>query len=509
MIRPGNLATATSAVILSLVFAVGLANAQTFSGQATAVKATVITGIVPGVTTAVSDTGPLPSAGGSINLASASANVSGILGAGASTVNSSGSVNSSQSAASIAALDVNIAGFVTDFRVRADTVASTTMCTCPTGACAGGSTITNLRIGQRGGGTVIAVTGAVNQTEVVVIGPVTLTVVINEHIVSPSSITVNALHITLNDSLTGVTTDVVVSSSHSDIKCTINPPVDRYSGRATGVDLSVSTLIPLSHVSTIVSDTGFLPTSGGNIAVSTTSVNVAGVLSTGVVTSNTSGGLPGGNEDTSQSDSTVNNLSASLIGAVTINATLIQSNTMCQCGLGTVSCTGGSTLTNLAVVAAGIPVVINITGAPNQIVNLPLGLGSIIINEQISAGSGDITVNALHVLLTPLGLASTDLIVAHSHSDIQCALSPTAAGASVSGRVLDQNGSPVSRARIVMMDQDGMLWSAMTGPFGEYRIDEIPAGNTYFMNVSHKRYSFGSRVINVEDNIAGLDFTAE
>jgi hypothetical protein len=54
-----------------------------------------------------------------------------------------------------------------------------------------------------------------------------------------------------------------------------------------------------------------------------------------------------------------------------------------------------------------------------------------------------------------------------------------------------------------------MLWSAMTGPFGEYRIDEIPAGNTYFMNVSHKRYSFGSRVINVEDNIAGLDFTAE
>src|SRR5688572_4937407 len=206
-------------VFLSLILAVGSAAAQTYSGRATGIKSTIFTGLVPGVTTAVTDTGPLPSAGGSITLASASANVAGVLTAGASTVTSSGSGNTSQSTASVAQLDINIAGFVNDFQVRADTLASNTSCTCPTAACTGSSTVANLRVGTRGGGTVIAVTGQANQTVVVSIGTVTLTIVINERIVSPASLTVNALHITLADSLTGITTDVVVASAHSDIRC--------------------------------------------------------------------------------------------------------------------------------------------------------------------------------------------------------------------------------------------------------------------------------------------------
>ena len=499
-----------SLLFVILVFVVGHASGQTYSGQATGVKATVITGVAPGVTTAVTDTGPLPSAGGSINLASASANVAGILTAGASTVSTSASGNSSQSSASIETLDVAVAGFNNDLRVRADTVASTTQCTCPSGACTGSSTITNLRVGQRGGGTVITVTGAVNQTVVVVVGTVTLTIVINEHILSAQSITVNALHISLADSLTGITTDVIVASSHSDIKCVISPALDRYSGRATGVRLAVNSILPPSHVSTIVSDTGFLPTVGGNIAVTTASVNVPGVLTTGVVTSNTSGGSPGGNVDTSQSNSTVNNLNASLIGPVTISATLVQSNTQCQCGpVIPVSCSGNSVVTDIAVVAGGIPVDIVISGMPNQIVTLPLGLGTIIINEQISAGPGDITVNALHVLLTPAGLASTDLVIAHSHSDIQCSLSPTAAPATVSGRVTDPTGSPLSHARITISDQTGVTWTGLSTSLGEYSIEGIPVGGTYMISATHKRYTFSPQVISVQDDLGGINFTAE
>ena len=498
-----------SFLLLTAVFAAGEAAGQQYSGQATGVKATVITGVVPGITTAVSDTGPLPSAGGSINLASAAANVAGILTAGASTVSTSGGGNTSQSTASIETLDVSLAGLNNDLRVRAQTVASTTMCSCPS-VCTGSSTITNLRVGERGGGTVINVTGAVNQTVVVVVGTVTLTIVINEHIVSPLSQTVNALHVTLNDSLTGITTDVVVASSHSAIKCTISPPQDRYSGRATGIDLAVTTLIPASTVSTIVSDTGFLPTSGGNIAAAITSASLPGVLSTGVLTSNTSGGIQGGNEDTSQSDATVNSLSASLIGAVTISATLVQSNTQCQCGSITpVSCSGDSIVTDLAVTAAGIPVDIVISGLPNQVVTLPLGLGSIIINEQVSAGPGDITVNALHVLLTPLGLASTDLVIAHAHSDIQCSLSPTAAPATVSGRVFDSNGYPLSHARITITDQNGVAWSGLSSSLGEFSIEGIPIGGTYFVEATHKRFTFAPRVLNVQDDVRDVNFIAE
>jgi hypothetical protein len=344
---------------------------------------------------------------------------------------------------------------------------------------------------------------------IVTVGTVTLTLVINEQIVSAGSLTVNALHATFVDSLTGISTDVVVAQSHSDIVCTLNPPLDRYSGEATGVRLGVTTLIPQSQVVTIVSDTGFLPKSGGNIAVTTTSVNVPGVLSTGVVTSNTSGGLPGGNENTSQSNSTVNNLNASLIGPVTISATVVQSNTLCQCGVSSVSCTGGSVITDLAVVAGGIPVVINITGAPNQVVVLPLGLGTIILNEQFAAGLNDITVNALHVFLTPAGLASTDLVISHSHSDIQCGIAPTAGGVNIEGRVLDFNGKPIPYVRLQMTDQNGGVWSVVSNPWGNFTFVDIPAGSTYLLAARHKRYSFNTRTLRVDDTISGLEFFAE
>ncbi len=490
----------------TLLFAAVEAEAQTYSGRATGIKATVITGIAPDATTAVTDSGPLPSAGGSITLGSASANVTNILTAGGSTVTTSGSGTSSQSTASVATLDMNPTGVPASLRVRADAVSSTTMCTCSNIECNGSSTITNLRIG----GTVISVTGDPNQTVVTSVGRHTLTVVINEQISSPSSITVNALHITLYDSTADITIDVVVSSAHSDIVCTPNPSIDRYSGRATGIWLATSTLIPQSNLATVVSDTGFLPTSGGNIMVTTAGVSLPGTLSTGVVTSNTSGGSPGGNTETSQSDSTVNNLNATLVGNVTITATVLQSDTQCECAVTPpVSCTGDSVVVNLNVIAAGIPVPIVITGAPNQVVVLPLGLGTIIINEQISAGPGDLTVNALHVFLTPAGLASTDLIIASSHSDIQCSLSPTAGGASISGRVLNSHGRPISGARIQLMDQSGTTWTAMTNPFGLYSLEEIPVGGTYLVDVSHKRFFFNSRVISVKDNVTDVDFTAE
>ncbi|HUR97759.1 MAG TPA: carboxypeptidase-like regulatory domain-containing protein [Pyrinomonadaceae bacterium] len=498
-----------SIAILSFVVTVASAAGQTYSGRATGIKATVITGVAPGVTSSVTDSGPLPSAGGSITLGSATANITNILTAGASTVTTSGSGTTSQSSASVATLDVDVAGLPNGVRVRADAVSSTTLCNCIDISCSGSSSITNLRVGQAAGGTLITVTGAPNQTFSTTVGTVTLTIIINEQANSPSSITVNALHITLTDSATGVTTDVVVASSHSDIVCTTTPSLDRYSGRATGVRLATSLVTPQTNLATIVSDTGFLPSSGGSIATSTASVNVAGTLTTGIVTANTSGGTPGGNADTSQSNSSVNNLNATLVGGVSVSATLVQSNTQCQCSLAVPSCSGGSVVTNLAVAVGGVPVSIVISGAPNQVETLPGGIGTITINEQTSAGTGDLTINALHVVLTPAGLASTDFVVASSHSDIACALSPTAAGASISGRVLNSAGRPVTYARVQVQDQSGEIRTALTNAFGQYSIDDLPVGGTYLIDVTHKRYVFAPRTVSIKDNITDVDFAAE
>jgi hypothetical protein len=48
---------------------------------------------------------------------------------------------------------------------------------------------------------------------------------------------------------------------------------------------------------------------------------------------------------------------------------------------------------------------------------VPLLVGRVFINEQTSAGPGDITVNALHVIVT--GVA--DIVVSSAHADISCA----------------------------------------------------------------------------------------
>jgi hypothetical protein len=50
-------------------------------------------------------------------------------------------------------------------------------------------------------------------------------------------------------------------------------------------------------------------------------------------------------------------------------------------------------------------------------------------------------------------------------------LAPTAANASVIGQVRDAQGRGVYGARVVIQSQDGTILSALTNPFGSYRID--------------------------------------
>src|SRR2546428_518776 len=47
---------------------------------------------------------------------------------------------------------------------------------------------------------------------------------------------------------------------------------------------------------------------------------------------------------------------------------------------------------------------------------LPNGLGAVIINEHKTARKGDITVNALHIVI----VGGTDVVVSSAHADIAC-----------------------------------------------------------------------------------------
>jgi hypothetical protein len=153
-----------------------------------------------------------------------------------------------------------------------------------------------------------------------------------------------------------------------------------------------------------LSDTGALPASGGNLKTSLASVNVLGLVSADVLSSATSG-----SGSSSQSQSSVANLS--LLGGL-VAADLVKSNSSATCTSGQAAVTGSSELVGLVV--AGQPV---LTVNPNVAISLPGGI-SVIVNEQTSSPSGNtgaMTVNALHVTGP-----SIDIIVASAHSDITC-----------------------------------------------------------------------------------------
>jgi len=87
-------------------------------------------------------------------------------------------------------------------------------------------------------------------------------------------------------------------------------------------------------------------------------------------------------------------------------------------------------------------------------------------------------------------------------------LAPTAANVSVSGRVVTANGSGIRNAIVTLTGTDGVVRTARTTSFGYYRLIEIPAGQTYVLNASAKRYSFEPRTLVVTDELTDVDLVA-
>jgi hypothetical protein len=90
-----------------------------------------------------------------------------------------------------------------------------------------------------------------------------------------------------------------------------------------------------------------------------------------------------------------------------------------------------------------------------------------------------------------------------------CCTSPTAANVSVSGRVLMPDGNGLRNAVVSMADQNGVTRTAISNSFGWYRFDNVESGQTYFMAVRAKKFSFSTRLLNVSDEMTDVDFAPE
>jgi hypothetical protein len=179
-----------------------------------------------------------------------------------------------------------------------------------------------------------------------------------------------------------------------------------YTGEAVVASVTVLGL------KTTLSDTGALPSSGGSLSTQLANVNLPGVLGAQLLTASTTGGATMTN-----SQASVANVSLTAAG-VSITASVLTSNASAQaCGTSSPSVNGGSTIADLRVNGQSITV----TGAPNQ--TIPLLVGSLVINEQVSSvsmsGSGasaDILVNALHLKV----LSLADVTISSSHAGVSC-----------------------------------------------------------------------------------------
>ncbi len=155
-------------------------------------------------------------------------------------------------------------------------------------------------------------------------------------------------------------------------------------------------------------DAGPLPSSGGAEGQTLLEANVPGVLSAEVLHAATSG-----QGSRSSSEASVAELSVTA-GGNTVSAGFLMARAEAKCTAGNASVSGSSEIARLVI---NNDQTIVVSGAPNQ--TIPLPNGRVIINEQQS-GSGDITVNALHIIVD--GIA--DVVIASAHADITCPTTP-------------------------------------------------------------------------------------
>jgi len=172
-----------------------------------------------------------------------------------------------------------------------------------------------------------------------------------------------------------------------------------FSGEATVVQATVLGLQPI-----VLSDTGALDSTGGAKEASFLNASVPGLLTAEVLHASTVG-----QGQRSSSEASVANV-ALTVGGNTITAEFLAARATAECHNGTASVSGSSDILGLTVNGQSIAV----SGSPNQTIALPIG--SIIINEQRSANAGDLTVNALHVVID--GVAN--VIISSAHADITC-----------------------------------------------------------------------------------------
>jgi subtilisin family serine protease len=83
----------------------------------------------------------------------------------------------------------------------------------------------------------------------------------------------------------------------------------------------------------------------------------------------------------------------------------------------------------------------------------------------------------------------------------------TAARVGISGRVINGEGSGIRGAAVLLIDRQANVRRTLTNAFGYYRFDGVRAGSNYVIRTASRGYSFSSRVVDVNGETVGINFT--
>jgi hypothetical protein len=83
---------------------------------------------------------------------------------------------------------------------------------------------------------------------------------------------------------------------------------------------------------------------------------------------------------------------------------------------------------------------------------------------------------------------------------------PTAAGLSVSGRVLTPDGRGLRNARVTIIDASGKAFTVATGSLGTFSFSDMTAGQSYIVYVTANKYSYAPRQVLLTQAIDDLAF---
>ena len=86
---------------------------------------------------------------------------------------------------------------------------------------------------------------------------------------------------------------------------------------------------------------------------------------------------------------------------------------------------------------------------------------------------------------------------------------PTAATATIGGRVTAGGRRGVSGAVVRLTDQNGIIRTAPTDLRGNFQFEDVAVGETFVLSVFSKQYQFTPQIISVNENITDLNFTAQ